>query len=187
MVAKLMRWTARTALIGVARGLWAAVASAFVVCAAAALLAQPLTPVSAQPRRADQPLPRADQNSQTAHLELVEKARKGGIDVYFVGDSIARRWGATDYPDLLANWKANFFGWNAADFGWGADRIQNMLWRLEEGELGRGHHKIIVILAGTNNVGSQPGGEEKVADITRGLKALVDACERRVPAATIVL
>ena len=23
--------------------------------------------------------------------------------------------GAKDYPELLANWKANFFGWNAAD------------------------------------------------------------------------
>jgi lysophospholipase L1-like esterase len=182
-----MRWTARTALIGVARGLWAAVASAFVVCAAAALLAQPLTPVSAQPRRADQPVPRADQNSQTAHLELVEKARKGGIDVYFVGDSIARRWGATDYPELLANWKANFFGWNAADFGWGADRTENILWRLENGELDDVHPKVIVILAGTNNVGAQPGGPEVVEDTTRGLNAIVNACRRKAPDATIVL
>ena len=63
------------------------------------------------------------------------KAKQGGIDIYFEGDSITRRWGATDYPDLLANWKQNFFGWNAADFGWGADTIQNILWRLDNGEL----------------------------------------------------
>src|SRR5436189_1666866 len=42
------------------------------------------------------------------------------------------RWGATDYPQLLENWKQNFFGWNAADFGWGADRVENILWRLEK-------------------------------------------------------
>ncbi len=50
------------------------------------------------------PAPRTDQNSLTAHAQLLEKARAGRIDVYFVGDSITRRWGATDYPELLANW-----------------------------------------------------------------------------------
>ena len=123
----------------------------------------------------------------TAHAELLEKRTKGRIDIYFVGDSITRRWGALDYPELLANWKANFFGWNAADFGWGADKIQHMLWRLEHGELDGVNPKIIVILAGTNNVGMEPGGDAKVADITRGLKALLEACRLRAPAAVIVL
>jgi hypothetical protein len=93
-------------------------------------------------------VPRTDRNSQIAHEQLVEKARKGGIDVYFLGDSITRRWGATDYPEFLANWTKNFFGWNAANFGWGADRIENMLWRLENGELDGVNPKIIVVLAG---------------------------------------
>jgi (4-O-methyl)-D-glucuronate---lignin esterase len=140
-----------------------------------------------RPLQGDQPVPRADQNSQTAHLQLVDKARTGGIDVYFVGDSIVRRWGATDYPELLANWKANFFGWNAANFGWGADRTENIRWRLENGELDGVRPKIIVILAGTNNVGAQPGGNEVIEDTTRGVKALVDVCRRKAPDATIVL
>ena len=55
---------------------------------------------------ADRPAPRTDQNSMIAHEQLLEKARAGGIDVYFVGDSITRRWGATDYPDLLAQLEA---------------------------------------------------------------------------------
>ena len=137
--------------------------------------------------RADRPSPRTDQNSLAAHEELVNKAKAGRIDVYFVGDSITRRWGALDYPEFLANWNANFFGWNAANFGWGADRIQNMLWRLEHGEIDGVRPKIIVVLAGTNNVGSAPGGADKVADVTRGLKSLVDLCERKAPEATIVL
>jgi lysophospholipase L1-like esterase len=137
--------------------------------------------------RADRPAPRADQNSMTAHAELVKKAKTGRIDVYFVGDSITRRWGALDYPELLANWRSNFFGWNAANFGWGADRIENILWRLEHGELDGVRPRIIVVLAGTNNVGSEPGGDEKVADITRGLKAIVDVCQRKAPNATIIL
>ena len=67
----------------------------------------------------DTPRPRGDRNSQLAHLDLVEKAKRGGIDVYFVGDSITRRWGTSDpqYADLLKNWTENFYGWNAGDFG----------------------------------------------------------------------
>jgi lysophospholipase L1-like esterase len=136
---------------------------------------------------ADRPLPRADANSMTAHAELMEKRTRGRIDVYFVGDSITRRWGATDYPQLLANWTSHFFGWNAANFGWGADRIQNILWRLEAGELDGVNPKVIVVQAGTNNVGSQPGDDAKVEDIARGVKAIVDACRRKAPHATIVL
>ncbi len=108
------------------------------------------------PSPADRPVPRTDANSVTAHQQLLEKAKQGRIDLYFEGDSITRRWGATDYPELLANWKQNFFGWNAADFGWGADQIQNILWRLENGELDGVHPKVIVLLAGTNNVGNRP-------------------------------
>jgi lysophospholipase L1-like esterase len=132
-------------------------------------------------------VPRTDQNSMTAHAQLLEKARQGRIDVYFIGDSIVRRWGALDYPAYLANWKQNFFGWNAADFGWGADRIENILWRLENGELDGVHPKVVVILAGTNNVGKQPGGDAKIAGITQGLAALVRLVREKAPAAAIVL
>jgi hypothetical protein len=136
---------------------------------------------------ADQPAPRTDLNSQTAHTQLLEKARRGGIDLYFLGDSITRRWGATDYPDFLAHWKQTFFGWNAADFGWGADTIQNILWRVQNGELDGVNPKVIVILAGTNNIGPHPADDAKVADVTRGLRALVDLCRQKAPRATIIL
>ena len=122
-----------------------------------------------------------------AHAQLAGEGEEGGIDVYFEGDSITRRWGATDYPEFLANWNENFFGWNAANFGWGADRTENILWRLENGELDGVNPKVIVLLAGTNNVGKEPGDEAKVADITRGSQAILDACRKKAPAATIVL
>ncbi len=139
---------------------------------------------------ADQPVPRTDRNSATAHAQLLEKARKGRIDIYFEGDSITRRWGATDYPHLLENWRQNFFGWNAADFGWGADTIQNILWRLNNGELDGVNPKVIVLLAGTNNVGNTVplgGDESKVADITRGLEAILRVMRTKAPEATIIV
>jgi lysophospholipase L1-like esterase len=141
---------------------------------------------------ADQPAPRTDSNSQLAHVQLLEKARKGGIDIYFEGDSITRRWGTSDeqYKAYLANWRQNFFGWNAADFGWGGDTTQNILWRLKNGELDNVNPKIIVLMAGTNNVGKlSPEGSDdpRVADITRGIKAILDICRQKAPAATIIV
>jgi (4-O-methyl)-D-glucuronate---lignin esterase len=95
----------------------------------------PAVPIAEVHGPADRAAPRTDRNSMTAHEQLLVKARQGRIDVYFEGDSIVRRWGALDYPELLANWNSNFFGWNAANFGWGADRTEHILWRLEHGEL----------------------------------------------------
>jgi lysophospholipase L1-like esterase len=139
---------------------------------------------------ADQPVPREDPNSRIAHAQLLDKARKGGIDIYFAGDSITRRWGATDYAELLANWQSNFFGWNAANFGWGGDTTQNILWRIQNGELDGVHPRVIVLLAGTNNVGNiAPAGAEeaKAADIAGGIKAILDTMRTKAPDATILL
>jgi len=124
-----------------------------------------------------------------AHEQLVQKAKQGGIDVYFVGDSITRRVGAADpqYRPLLENWTTNFLGWNAANFGWGADRIENILWRLLNGELEGVNPKVIVVLAGINNVGSEPGDADKVEDIIQGLKAIVGVCQEKAPRATLIL
>jgi len=140
--------------------------------------------------QADRPVPRSDNNSTIAHEQLLAKAKKGRIDIYFEGDSITRRWGATDYPQLLENWKQNFFGWNAADFGWGADRVENILWRLENGELDGVNPKVIVLLAGTNNVGNRvpPAGVEALAgDVTEGLQEVVRVMESKAPDAVIIV
>ncbi len=141
---------------------------------------------------ADRPVPRADRNSMLAHEQLLEKRKKGRIDVYFEGDSITRRWGTSDeqYKAFLENWRQNFYGWNAANFGWGGDTTQNILWRLENGELDGVNPKVIVLMAGTNNVGnaSPKGGEDpRVADTVRGIKAILDTCRRKAPGATIIL
>ena len=139
---------------------------------------------------AEQPVFRTDANSLVAHSQLLAKAKQGGTDVYFEGDSIVRRWGATDYPEPLANWNQNFFGWNAADFGWGADQTQNILWRLENGELDGVNPKVVVLLAGTNNVGNTSGhgdADARADDVTRGIEAIVRVIQGKAPAATIIV
>jgi len=146
--------------------------------------------VSLLPAQPDRPVPRTDKNSQIAHEQLLAKAKQGRIDIYFEGDSITRRWGATDYPRLLENWNKNFFGWNAADFGWGADRVENILWRLENAELDGVNPKVIVLLAGTNNVGNRvpPEGVAAAAEnVTKGLRTIVQIMQSKAPDAVIIL
>jgi lysophospholipase L1-like esterase len=142
--------------------------------------------------RGDRPEPRTDRNSQIAHSQLLEKAKRGGIDLYFEGDSITRRWGTSDarYRDFLRNWRRNFYGWNAADFGWGGDKVQNILWRLENGELDDVHPKVIVLLAGTNNVGQavrQSVDDAVVEEVTGGIGAILAVMQRKAPEAAVVL
>jgi lysophospholipase L1-like esterase len=142
--------------------------------------------------RADQPSPRLDENSRKAHELLLQKRKQGVIDVYFLGDSITRRWGAAEpkYQPLLANWRSNFSGWNAGDFGWGGDKTQNMLWRLDHGELDGVNPKAIVLMAGTNNVGRlTPIGDERkrIDDIVAGLEAIIARCRAKAPGAKIVV
>jgi cephalosporin-C deacetylase-like acetyl esterase/lysophospholipase L1-like esterase len=142
--------------------------------------------------RADVATPRTDKNSMLAHEQLLVKRTQGQIDVYFMGDSIMRRWGASDdqYQDLFANWTANFKGWNAADFGWGGDKTQHMLWRLQNGELDGVNPKIVVLLAGTNNVGkAAPLGDTDVRarEVARGVAAVAGEIRRRAPQATLVI
>ena len=129
---------------------------------------------------------RTDPNSEIAHSELLAKAHAGVIDVYFVGDSITRRWGALDYPGLLANWNDNFFGWNAANFGWGGDRTENILWRLENGELDGVDPKVVVVQAGTNNL-NEGTDDSQIESITAGIQVIVDTCRAKAPDAVIVL
>lgn len=133
------------------------------------------------------PQSRTDASSALAHDELVQKARSGVIDVYFIGDSITRRWGALDYPELLAHFQSSFFGWNAANFAWGGDRTQNILWRLDNGELEDVRPKVFAIQAGTNNLDDFADDGERVAAVAAGIVAIVERCQRYAPDALVVL
>ena len=139
-----------------------------------------------------QPVPRTDTNSRLAHEHLLAKAKAGRIDLYFVGDSITRRWGTSDtaYREFYANWKTNFHGWNAGNFGWGADSVQNILWRLTNGELDGVNPKVIVLLAGTNNL--RPGrtgadDDKQIDEVVAGTRAILEVFKAKAPGASVIL
>ena len=135
-------------------------------------------------------VPREDANSMLAHQQLLQKARMGRIDVYLLGDSITRRWGATDYPQFIPHWYATFRGWNAANFGWGGDKVENILWRIENGEMDGAKPRVIVLMAGTNDVGRQlpaEGIDAAARRISARIGTLLHEVRRRAPEATVIL
>ena len=77
--------------------------------------------------------------------------------------------------------------WNAGNFGWGGDRVENILWRIENGELDGVNPRVIVLMAGTNDVGSQmpaTGADAAVARISDDIRVLLAAVRARAPAVT---
>ena len=117
------------------------------------------------------------------HDQFLARAKEGNVDLLFLGDSITQGWGGNG-KDV---WQQHYAKYNVANFGIGGDQTQHVLWRIRNGELDGVNPKVIVVQAGTNNVGTQPGDDAKVAEVTRGLKAILDSCREKAPAATIVL
>ena len=140
------------------------------------------------PGRADSlAIQRADEKSRAAHERLLAKAKQGRIDVYFIGDSITRRWGATDYPEYLDYWRQRFHGWNAANFGWGGDTAENVLWRLQNGELDGVCPKMIIAQVGTNNLSKLPITEEMKESLEQAVAAILATCRDKAADASICL
>jgi lysophospholipase L1-like esterase len=126
-------------------------------------------------------------NWMSRHEAYVAQAKKGGIDLLFLGDSITDGWrwgngGSQIWPKLYAPR-------HAANFGIGWDRIQNVLWRVENGELENISPKVVVLLIGTNNAGNEDNGQPRntTPEIIEGVSNLVRQIQFRLPQSKILL
>jgi lysophospholipase L1-like esterase len=113
------------------------------------------------------------------HHAFVERARKGGIDVLFIGDSITHLFATR----ARAVWDAHIAPLGTvANFGIDGDRTQFLLWRIRNGELDGCGARAVVVLIGTNNLAS--ASPESVAG---GVAAIVDTVRAKLPGAVVVL
>src|SRR6185437_1869851 len=84
------------------------------------------------------------------HEGFVQQAKAGNIDLLFMGDSITDFWRSRGKNV----WQKFYGSRHAANFGISGDRTQHVLWRIENGELDGIDPKVIVLMIGTNNSGS---------------------------------
>jgi lysophospholipase L1-like esterase len=123
------------------------------------------------------------------HEANVELAKKGDIDLLFMGDSITDFWrneGAAGVANPPRAGKAVFEkyygGIKTANFGIGGDFTQGVLYRLRNGE-GQGFQpKAIMLMIGTNNAATCSS-----AEIAEGVGADVLELRKDFPAAKILL
>jgi len=113
------------------------------------------------------------------HEGFVAVAKKGGIDVLFLGDSITDGWRG---PAGQETWKKHFEPIHAANFGIGGDRTQHVLWRIQNGELEGIHPKLAVLMIGTNNLGNNT-----VEQIAEGITAIVHEIHKQQPQTKVLL
>jgi lysophospholipase L1-like esterase len=112
-----------------------------------------------------------------SHERFVKIAQEGRAQLVFLGDSITAGWGSKQ--DI---WKKAFGDYTPANFGIGGDRTQHVLWRIQNGELETLKPKAVVIMIGTNNVGS-----DTAEGIAKGVTAIVETVRTKQPQAKILL
>ncbi len=111
------------------------------------------------------------------HAENLQRIKEGPIDLLFLGDSITDRW--HEVPEL---WNASFRKWKPANFGVGGDRTENVLWRLENGELDGVSPRVVVLMIGTNNTHSN-----LPEDIVSGIRRIIEVIQQKAPETKILL
>lgn len=114
---------------------------------------------------------------QKSHENFVAIAKKGDVDLLFLGDSITAGWNGQK-----AIWTNAFGKYKPANFGIGGDRTQHVLWRIENGELDGIKPKAAVVMIGTNN-----SGQDSAEGIAKGITKIVETIRAKTPETKILL
>jgi lysophospholipase L1-like esterase len=111
------------------------------------------------------------------HKQFLAIAKKGGVEVLFLGDSITHGW------EGQKAWKKYFEPLKAANFGIGGDQTGHVLWRLTEGEELKGiTPKVAVLMIGTNN-----SGRDSAEQIAEGITLIVKTIREKSPTTKVLL
>lgn len=112
------------------------------------------------------PVPNTESNHydyQDRHNHIKNQAELENHEIVFIGDSITHFFGGAvaqnvdDYEEYEMNtggdvWEEYYDDRSTLNAGFGFDRTQNVLWRLDHGELKGQTPKVCVLLIGTNNL-----------------------------------
>ena len=117
------------------------------------------------------------------HEEILKLNKQSAPEVVMIGNSITHFWGGEPAGPLNRgpeSWKKYMAAAGFQNLGYGYDRIENALWRIYHDELDGYEAKKVVLMIGTNNMGSSTD-----EDIVEGLRFLITAVRNRQPKATI--
>jgi len=116
------------------------------------------------------------------HEEKLAEARqlKDKIQLLFLGDSITQAWEKRGREV----WDTYYQRRQAFNLGFSGDRTEQVLWRLQHGEVEGLSPKLVVLMIGTNNTGHrQDPAEQTVA----GIRAILGELKTRLPKSKVLL
>lgn len=123
------------------------------------------------------------------HEERCSTAASGRYDVVFIGDSITHlfEWEPASGRGF-AVWRSEIAPLNALNLGFGWDRTQNVLWRLQNGQLAGQSPKVVVLLIGTNNLtGTENARTNTPQEICHGVAAICDYIQSLSPQTALLI
>lgn len=114
------------------------------------------------------------------HQEKLQQVQQGNIDLIMLGDSITHGW-ENEGKEV---WGKYYAARNPLNIGFSGDRTENVLWRLQHGEVDGLSPKAAVVMIGTNNTGHRQENPEYIA---KGIEAIVSELRTRLPKTKILL
>jgi beta-glucosidase len=109
-------------------------------------------------------------------LQELRRLKGAGLnpEIVFIGDSITQGWEDAG----RAVWKEHYAKYNALGLGFSGDKTENVLWRLQQGEVDGIAPKVAVLMIGTNNTGDR---QEDPRTTAAGIRRIVEELRLRLP------
>jgi beta-glucosidase len=116
------------------------------------------------------------------HQKKLAEAKQLGqsAQVVFIGDSITEGWEKSGAPV----WERYYKPLNGLALGFGGDRTENVLWRLQNGEVDNIAPQVAVLMFGTNNTGHR---QEDPKTTAAAIKRNIDELQQRLPNTKVLL
>ncbi|RZM28742.1 MAG: hypothetical protein EOO88_07720 [Pedobacter sp.] len=132
------------------------------------------------------------------HAEVLRIKDTIDPEIVMIGNSITHFWGGVPklvnangearVPNGPKSWESVFTKYRVLNLGFGWDRTQNVLWRLDHGELDGLSPRAVIVNIGTNNTSETANARMNTAEeIAEGIRAICLRIRSKVPTAQIVL
>ncbi len=112
--------------------------------------------------------------------QLTENAKKGDVDLAFIGDSITQGWEGRGKKV----WQKYYGDRRTINLGIGGDRTEHVIWRLTHGNFGNIKPKVAVLLIGTNNTGHLMQNPQQVA---AGIERILEILKQKTPETKVLM
>jgi beta-glucosidase len=122
------------------------------------------------------------------HSAVMTENKKRKPDLIFIGDSITHYFGGFPVDDIVRGgetWNTYYAHRNPVNMGCGWDRVQHMLWRLDNGAIDGISPKLAVLLAGANNILWED--ESSPEDVAEGIRCLIGRLMLKLACTRILL